>query len=174
MTRRTATGGGRGRVPTRIVGVARMGASDDPRDVLVTYALGSCLGICLHDAEARVGGMLHTMLPDSRMNLERAKENPERFVDTGVPALFHACYELGARKERIVVKVAGGANPSGVRRPDGFRIGRRNYEALTEVLRMNGVTIDSEDVGGRLSRTLTLEIGSGRVTVRNGSQEWDL
>ena len=76
-----------------IVGVGDMKVSSDPADVIVTHALGTCLGIVVHDPVARVGGMLHVMLPTSTINPDKARLNPYMFVDTGVPELFRQAYE---------------------------------------------------------------------------------
>jgi chemotaxis protein CheD len=156
---------------TTVVGIAEMAVSDDPGEVLVTYALGSCLGVVVHDPVARVGGMLHVMLPDSRVNREKARANPERFVDTGVPRLFHACYRLGARKERMVVRVAGGARVSRRDGRDSFKIGKRNYVALKKILWKNGALLESEDVGGSRSRTLTFRIGTGQTWIKSDGRQ---
>lgn len=148
------------------VGVADLAVSADVNAEIVTYALGSCLGVAIYDAHARVGGLLHAMLPDSAIG-GGAGEDAARFVDTGVPALFRACYALGAVKGRMVVKVAGGASiRQGAGQPDGFRIGERNYVMLRRLLWKNGVLISAQDVGGTWGRTMSLRIADGRVTIR--------
>ncbi len=156
-----------------IVGVADMKVSDQPGDVIVTHALGSCLGIAVHDPVAGIGGLVHIMMPLSSVNPEKAKTNPYMFVDTAIPAFFHALESRGAKKNRCVVKVAGGANvhTSG---KDYFAIGKRNYLTLKKMFWKGGVLIDSEDVGGSIPRTMYLEIGPGRVWLRNGGEQWDL
>jgi chemotaxis protein CheD len=131
---------------------------------VVTYALGSCLGIVVHDPVARVGGMLHVMLPDSSLDAGKAASQPAMFVDTGVPRLFHEAYRLGAAKERLVVKVAGGAAAQG--ESDMFEIGKRNMIALRKILWQNGVLIKRHDVGGTISRTMALDVRTGDVTLR--------
>src|SRR5690606_33471231 len=93
-----------------VVGMADLRVSNSPDERLVTYALGSCLGIAVYDPTARVGGLLHVMLPLSSTDMARAAENPALFVDTGVPELFRSCYRLGASKQRMIVRVAGGAS----------------------------------------------------------------
>ena len=142
-----------------------MKISDRRGDILITYALGSCLGIAIYDPEACVGGLLHVMLPLSTIDPEKAARNPFMFVDTGVPKLFIECYKAGAKKERLQVKVAGGAF-SKTEGEDLFQIGRRNFIILRKLLWRNGVLLSSYDVGGTLSRTMSLEIGTGRVTVK--------
>ena len=159
------------RAGEHVVGIADMHVSALPGDRLVTYALGSCLGITVHDPVAGVGGLLHVMLPTSAINREKARENPFAFVDTGVPALFRACYAAGARKHRMVVKVAGGAAAAD-ERDDRFRIGQQNITALARLLHRNGVAMHAQDVGGvLLSRTLALVVGCGDVVVRSNGQE---
>ena len=149
-----------------IVGIADMKLASSLDDALVTHALGSCLGVTIFDPVAGVGGLLHCMLPSSRISPEGGLMNPWKFVDTGVPAMFRAAYELGARKDEIIVTVCGGAAAlcdKGV-----FRIGERNYKALRRLLWKNGVSIAAEDVGGAFSRTVQLEMKNGRVLVNRG------
>jgi chemotaxis protein CheD len=155
-----------------IVGIGEMAVGAAPDDVLVTYALGSCLGVVVHDPVARVGGLLHAMLPTSAIDAEKAARNPHLFVDTGVPLLFRACYAAGAVKQRMVVRVAGGARASGAADDeDQFQIGKRNILTLRKLLWKNGVLVQAEDVGGTgLSRTLTLHVGTGELRMRrNGA-----
>lgn len=149
-----------------VVGVGDMKVSADPSDQLITYALGSCLGITVYDPVAKVGGLLHVMLPLLTIDPKRAAENPCVFVDTGVPRLFHACYEAGALKRRVEVKVVGGAYTGASEEDDYFQIGQRNVVVLRKLLWRNGVLLAAEDVGGRISRTVELDIGTGQVTVK--------
>lgn len=155
----------------KIVGVADMKVSKIPSDLLITYALGSCLGIVIYDPFARVGGMLHAMLPISSVDKEKAKTNPYMFVDTGLPKLFFDCYALGAQRERLVIKVAGGACINRTEKDDPFQIGKRNFSILTKLLWSNGLSISSYDVGGSLSRTMSLNISDGAVTLKINNQE---
>jgi chemotaxis protein CheD len=154
-----------------VVGIAEFKVSDDPEEVLVTHALGSCLGIVVWDPVARVGGLLHVMLPTSDNDPARAQTDPARFVDSGVPALFRACYALGARKERMITRVAGGAAMATEGRPDRFQIGKRNYLQLRSVLWKAGVLLSNQDVGGNVSRTVWFNVGSGEMTIRSGRSE---
>ena len=149
----------------QIVGIADMKVSSNPDDILVTYALGSCLGVVICDPVAQVGGMLHVMLPLSTIDPVKAKENPAMFVDTGVPLLFHRAYEAGANRDRIQIRVAGGANVSGSVE-DRFEIGKRNFIVLRKLLWRNGLLLKAHDVGGHHSRTMALQVGSGQVTVK--------
>lgn len=147
-----------------VVGVADMRISNHPEEVLVTHALGSCLGVVIYDPAARVGGILHFMLPDSSLDPQKAQEKPHMFADTGLPRLFRECYRLGAQKPRLQVKVAGGSQLLGNR--EHFQIGRRNYAALRKIFLKNNVLIDNENVGGTRARTLFLEIATGNVWIK--------
>jgi chemotaxis protein CheD len=156
-----------------VVGMADCQISKSPEAVLVTYALGSCIAVAIHDAVAGVGGLLHYMLPESGISPARAAENPYMFADTGIPLLFRRAYEQGAEKRRLVVRVAGGAQ---VMDKEGvFNIGKRNYLALRKILWKAGVLVEGEDVGGNTSRTVRLEVGSGRFWLRGaGSAEQEM
>ncbi len=142
-----------------------MVVSNDPSAELVTYSLGSCLGIAVYDSVEKIGGLLHIMLPDSKIDAVRAATAPLMFVDTGVPRLFKAVYNLGAERSRLNVKVAGGAqllDEQGV-----FNIGERNVQALRGLMARNGFTIHAWDVGGLFSRTVRLDLTTGQVTIKS-------
>ncbi|MFZ4573346.1 MAG: chemotaxis protein CheD [Phycisphaerales bacterium] len=152
-----------------VVGVGDMAVSADPTSLLVTYALGSCIGVTVYDPLAKVGGLLHFMLPTSELNSEKAQANPAMFGDTGIPGLFKSCYDLGAKKERLIVCAAGGAE---VIADDGhFKIGSRNRTLLRKLFWKNGVLLSGDDTGGERSRTLSLAMSDGSVFVRSQGQE---
>jgi chemotaxis protein CheD len=157
----------------RVVGVAEMAVSSDPADVLITHALGSCLGIAAHDSEASVGGLLHVMMPLSQINREKASANPFVFVDTGVPRFLDELFSAGAVKRRLTIAVAGGASTS-ASESDRFAIGRRNLVVFRKLMWKNGLLIGAEDVGGSHARTMRLEIASGRVVLSTGSTHREL
>ncbi len=146
----------------QIVVVADM-KTGQKEDVLVTHALGSCLGLMVYDPEAQIGGLLHAMLPLSKINLEKAEANPFMFVDTGVTTLFSKLYELGGKKSRFKVKAAGCASPLG--KNEMFKIGERNYLVLKKLLWKNNVLITAEDIGGTASRTVYFDLSKGNITI---------
>ncbi|MFZ4441407.1 MAG: chemotaxis protein CheD [Syntrophales bacterium] len=150
-----------------VVGVADMKFSNNPQDVLVTYALGSCIAVVIYDPMVKVGGMLHYMLPDSSLDANKAKESPGMFADTGVKLLFKSCYTLGAEKKRIITKVAGGA--SILDNTNYFRIGEKNIMALRKIFWKNDVFIDCEDTGKNYNRTVRLDIADGKVHVKSSN-----
>ncbi len=161
-----------GGVVDQVVDIADLRVASDPRTTLVTYSLGSCIGVAIWDPKVCVGGMLHYMLPDSSLSPDKAKAKPAMFADTGIPALFRATYELGARKKNLIIKVAGGSqllDDNGT-----FNIGKRNYIMLRKIFWKNGVLIGAEDVGGSISRTLRLDLDTGRFTIKSRGQETEL
>ncbi|MBI1808958.1 MAG: chemotaxis protein CheD [Gemmatimonadetes bacterium] len=152
--------------------MAELKCSREPAERLVTYALGSCLAVAVHDPAAGVAGLLHVMMPDSVIDPGKAAANPAMFVDTGVPMLFKSCYALGAKKERMTVIVAGGAHQGDNEEDDRFRIGKRNFAALRKLLWRNGVMIGAAEVGGsRQPRTLWMDVGSGEVLLKVNGRE---
>lgn len=157
----------RDRVARVVVDIADGVATKRPGDELITYALGSCLGLALFDPVARVGGLFHGMLPTTASAPDKAQSHPWMFVDLGVPKLFHACYQLGAVKSRLVVVAAGGASLTGAE-DDAFQVGTRNITLLRKLLWKNGVLLHASDLGGTTSRTLSLDVGSGSFWVLSG------
>jgi len=154
----------------QIVGVADMKVSNNPADVVITYSLGSCIGLVIYDPVARVGGILHYMLPESAIDKEKAAGKPFMFADTGIPRLFKTAYAMGAKKPRIRIFVAGGAE---ILDQNGFfNIGKRNYLALKKMFFKNKVMIDKQEVGGNINRTIRIEIASGDIFLKtSGSKE---
>ncbi len=152
------------------VGVGDMKVSARRGDVIITHALGSCLGVTVHDPVACVGGLLHVMLPLSTIDPAKADRNPFMFVDTGFPRLLAECLGAGARKQRLEITVAGGANSQNGEENDLFQIGKRNMVMLRKLLWKNGLLLKAHDVGGSDSRTVSLEIGTGKVTIRSVGQ----
>ncbi len=148
-----------------VIGISEYAVSANPSDTLVTYSLGSCVGLVLHDPVAGVGGMLHSMMPASRANPEKAAQLPAMYTDTGAQLLVQTLFNLGATRANLTARVAGAA--SHVDRDNLFRIGERNYAVVRKVLWKNEILISAEDVGGSVSRTVYLDIGTGRTLVKS-------
>jgi chemotaxis protein CheD len=143
-----------------------MKMSGDPGDVLITHALGSCLGIMVYDIRQHIGGLLHAMLPDSAIDGEKARNNPFMFVDAGMRAIMDAFARSGAKKQHLVIKVAGGSSAKANENEDYFQIGRRNLVMLRKFLWENGMVLAAHDTGGCDSRTVTLTIGSSDLAIK--------
>jgi len=152
-----------------VVGDMKTGEKED---LLVTHALGSCLGLIVYDPQEHIGGLLHAMLPLSKINRDKAMANPYMFVDTGVPTLFKKLYEMGAEKSRLVVKAAGCGNPMG--KNEMFKIGERNYTVLKKLLWKNNILLKAEDIGGTKSRTVNLDISTGQTIISSCGEKVEL
>jgi chemotaxis protein CheD len=147
-----------------VVGIADLAVSNNQNVTLTTYSLGSCLGISIYDPVAKAGGLLHIMLPDSTIDTTKAAKQPAMFVDTGVPALFRAAYQLKAEKHRVIISVAGGAQ---IMDNGGFfNIGSRNVDALNILLQQHNLKIHAEQVGGLVNRTMYLNLATGEVRLK--------
>lgn len=156
----------------RVVGISEMYVSNNPEDRIVTYSLGSCIGVSVYDPVAKVGGIVHCMLPLSKIDPQKAKDKPYMFVDTGVTALLQEVFNLGANRHNLIVKVAGAA--SLLDKKGFFKIGERNYTVLRKVLWKNNLLIEAEDVKGSASRTLSLYMDTGTTTIKSAGEEVEL
>lgn len=152
-----------------IIDIADCRVSRDANDVLVTYSLGSCLGVAIYDPEARVGGIIHCMLPLASIYPQKAESRPFMFVDSGMARFLGMLFDLGVSRSRAVVKVAGCARI--LDNSNLFRIGERNYTVVRKILWKNGLMIKAEDIGGSISRTLRLEVATGRCSIRSSGVE---
>jgi chemotaxis protein CheD len=150
-----------------VIGIGELAVSDRAEANIVTHALGSCIAVCLWDPQARVGGMLHFLLPEARLNPERAQQQPGAFADTGIPLLFQTAYRHGAEKKRCHVKLLGGASIANAG-AGGLDVGKRNAIAAKRLLWQNGVMVSAEALGGSESRTVSLSVADGRLQVSRG------
>ena len=131
--------------------------------MLVTYALGSCIGICLHDPALKLGALIHIMLP---VNMEAGRKNTMKYADTGIRETLKQMEAMGANRSRMTAKIAGGA----MMIKDGTgslgNIGQRNIESVKLNLKKEGIRLLKEDVGGSVARTLLFDVNSGLGCVR--------
>lgn len=144
-----------------VVGISERSFSAQAGDLIVTHALGSCVGVAIHDPVAKVGGILHYMLPLSSLDQEKARKNPFMFGDSGIPAFFQEAYALGANKDRLRVVIAGGARV--IESVQTLDIGARNVVIARKLFWKNSILIAAEDVEGNRPRTMFLEVGSGKT-----------
>lgn len=131
--------------------------------MLITYALGSCIGICLHDPQVRLGAMVHIMLP---LNMETGRKNEMKYADTGIRETLRQMELQGAQRRRIVAKIAGGAKMFEVNGGSLGNIGQRNIDSVHMILKREGITLLKEDVGGTTARTLLFDVSNGLCCVR--------
>jgi chemotaxis protein CheD len=155
-----------------VVGIADLAISNNATAVLSTYSLGSCIGVSIYDPQVRVGGLLHAMLPDSKLDQVKAAAQPAMFLDTGIPLLLRSACQLRAEQHRLVICLAGGAqimDSSGF-----FSIGRSNHEMSTRILQEHGLRIASEQVGGLVSRSMYLDLATGEVRLKVSGQPQEM
>lgn len=150
------------------VGISDLNIAKSP-DVLATYALGSCVGICLLDKERDVGGLAHIMLPWSRESTN-SSENFRRYADTGITELIQTMCMAGAKSNRLVAKIAGGAQMFKTT-SNVFNIGERNVEAVKKVLMTYRIAILAEDTGDCFGRTLFFDVSSGLMQIKSAKNE---
>lgn len=146
------------------VGMADLNSAHHPC-MITTLGLGSCVGVALYDSAAKVVGLAHVMLPSS----EQAKNNSNiaKFADTAIIRLVDDMIKLGAKRERIVAKLAGGAQMFAFSQgSDLMRIGYRNILASKEKLKELKIPVVSEDTGGNYGRTIEIYSDDGRLMVK--------
>lgn len=137
-----------------------------------TYALGSCVALVVWDRLIKAGGMIHIALPEAQINPEKARDKPGYFADTGLPLLFSELKRLGANRNSSWVKLIGGSSILDENKT--FDIGRRNALAVKKYLWKIGLPLVAEDIGGTISRTVSLSLQNGDLIVSNGNQRWNL
>ena len=145
------------------VGIADMKIAQGS-GILITYALGSCIGLCFHDPRLKLGALLHIMLP---LNMEPGRKNTMKYADTGIRETLRQLEAKGASKSRMTVKIAGGAKMFEVNGGNLGNIGQRNIESVHLILRKEGIRLMAEDVGGTVARTLLFDVVSGQGCIRS-------
>lgn len=145
------------------VGIADLNVVKSP-DTVATYALGSCVGICLYDAELKIAGLAHIMLPWSK-DATNPGDNMRRYADTGITELIQKMMAMGAKKYRLTAKIAGGAQMFSTNSAV-FNIGERNVEAVKKVLGTYNIPIIGEETGLNYGRTVFFHAEDGIMEVR--------
>ena len=146
------------------VGMADLSTAREP-DILTTLGLGSCVGIALYDPVVKIGGLAHIMLPDSKQI--KNNENKAKFADTAIEVLLQQMINEGARKTRLVAKIAGGAHMFEFKNMDDMmRIGTRNVAAVVQILSEIHIPIIAQDTGENYGRTIELHTLTGMLRVK--------
>jgi len=154
-----------------VVNISDMKVSNRARDVLVTHALGSCLGLAAYDPVAGVAGLIHCLLPLSR-DAKSPPKNPFMYVNTGIPQMIRAMYGRGATRENLVLKAAGCGRMMHI--SNQFDTGASNIAALKKLLQVNEMRLSAEDVGGTIPRTMRLFADTGRIVISSCGRSWEL
>lgn len=132
---------------------------------LITYALGSCIGICLQDTRSKLSALIHIMLP---INMEAGRKNTMKYADTGIRETLKQMEAKGARRRNIVAKVAGGAKMFETASGSALgNIGKRNIDSVHMILKAEQIRLLAEEVGGTTARTISFDPATGMVTVKS-------
>ncbi len=154
------------------IGIGYMKVTATPGDEIKTYALGSCVAVVLYDKKTKIAGMIHIALPDSAVNTEKAKTLPGYFVDTGLPILLKEFKKLGGDRKNTVIKIAGGSSIMDENKT--FDIGKRNAIAVKRFLWKQGLGVMKEDIGGKISRTVSIGTDTGKILLSNAKNKWEI
>lgn len=147
------------------VGMADLQIVESPQTIS-TLGLGSCVGVVLYDPEKKLAGLAHIMLPDS--NNSKENTNKAKFADTAIPYLIELLLKKGAEKERLISKIAGGAQMFEFKgNNDIMKIGARNIKAVKENLNKLNINIVAEDVGGNYGRTIEFDTNTGKLIIKS-------
>lgn len=133
--------------------------------ILITHALGSCVGITLYDPQIHLGALIHIMLPEAG---NMGGGNPYKFADSGIHETLRKLAVFGASKNRLICKIAGGAQMFAMSGGGGGigNIGQRNIASVKRILQQERIRIRGEDVGSNYARTMLMDVKTGVVKVR--------
>lgn len=146
------------------VGVGDLAAVNNPNTTLSTFALGSCVGVCLYDPVTKIGGLLHFMLAESSINPQKALSHPAMFADTGIAELLRVLGTFKIERRSLKALIAGGACMLAAK--DIFKIGERNGVKIKMVLKNLSIPIMFEDLGGDQNRTLYFQLNTGIIDIK--------
>jgi len=157
---------------TIVIGISDLNVAKSG-DVLVTYALGSCVGICLYDPVAKIAGLSHIMLP-TIVDFPNTTTAHEKYADTALELLLQRMTSIGAMKVRIRAKIAGGAQMfAAVNNSSLSGIGERNVIAVKKELLRLKIPIVAEDTGKNYGRTVFFDSDEGTMKVKSVNKgEW--
>ena len=133
---------------------------------LITYALGSCVGITFYDPMIKLGALVHILLPEAGDN---AAGNIFKFADTGIKETLRKLEVFGGVKSRYQCKIAGGAKMFEMSAGIG-NIGERNVKMVEKVLAEEHIRVMAKDVGANYARTMLLDVTMGTVKVRTSGR----
>ena len=155
-----------------LVGIGGYAVSENTVDELKTYALGSCVAVVIYDKVQKIAAMMHIALPTADVNPGKAKQMPGYFADTGIPCLLKEMKSRNSTKKSIWIKLIGGSNIMDSSRR--FDIGKRNVLAIRKLLWKYQLGTIAEDIGGEISRTVSISVNSGEVLISSGPNKWTL
>ncbi|MBN2651862.1 MAG: chemotaxis protein CheD [Spirochaetales bacterium] len=155
-----------------IVGISDLKVSSQASDLIITYSLGSCLGLSVYDPVRKAGGILHAMLSRGDLDSVKSKAKPAMFVDTGIIEIFTKLEKLGCNRKNFIVKAAGCG--SAIDTKGFFEVGKKNFLMMKKILWMNNLLLKGQVVGGSDPKTLFLDISTGKTYVKSGQNVTEL
>lgn len=137
--------------------------------ILTTVGLGSCVGVVLYDHRAKIGAMAHIFLPESKQRNDNSL--PGKYADTAVPALITSAIAVGARRDNLTAKIAGGAHLFNNQSVSNLNVGSKNINAVINQLNRANISIIGKDVFGNRGRKMRLYIDTGVVIVTSSGKD---
>lgn len=144
-----------------IIGISDFKIAKMP-DLLITYALGSCIGTCLYDKVLHIAGLSHILLPES--NICPNDTNRMKYADTAIEDLVKALEKMGVPRSRLTAKIAGGAKMFAT---STIGVGERNVIAVKAELRRLNIRLVAEDTGDNYGRTMEVHPEDGSVMIKS-------
>jgi chemotaxis protein CheD len=151
--------------------LADFAANNNPNDTLIVYGIGSTLAVILYDERAKTGGIVHFMLPNSATGSPKTKDYPAMYADSGIPQLVKSCVELGACKDTLSARLAGGALMLGKGISQSISDG--NLSAARSILSKMGIKVATENTGDNHMRSVRLDIATGKVYLKRLDSKWE-
>lgn len=147
----------------RVVGMGEYIVSNEKNDVLRTFSLASCVAVTVYCPLRGAAGMIHVVLPYP-FNDKDKNDRASYFAETGVPLMINEiCRKFACSKGELCIELYGGADP--VLKQDIYSIGKKNIDAVKNVLHQMGLTAHREDLRGNQSRTLSMDVKTGMVGI---------
>lgn len=149
-----------------------MKVSAETEDILIADEIGSGMAIAIYDPVARVGGLLHFLLPDSVIERKIAEKRPFIFADTAIPLFFKFFCENGGDSTRAKIFTAGGSQI--MDQGEALNIGNQNHKALRSILDKAGTRPEIEDVGGHVNRGMKIIISTGEILIKSSRSPYEV
>lgn len=147
------------------VDIAMMKVARAPEQ-LYSLGLGSCIGVAIYDPAAKVGGLIHILLPTAQ-GFENGNHVRTKFADSGITDLVAAVIKAGASRARLKAKIAGGASMFITNGTSSVHeVGKRNIQSSKDTLKMLGIDLIAHDTGGNKGRTIIFDIETGQLTIK--------
>lgn len=148
----------------KIIGIGEYAISNNKKDTIKTFALGSCVAITLYSPLKKAAGMVHIALPYAVVSNEDDRLKPCYYATSAVPFIINKiCSEFGCLKGDLRINIFGGAES--LREDDVFRIGQRNTDIVKKMLNELNLLYDASETGGTCSRTLSMDVETGKIKV---------